>query len=506
VVSEVTRQALGAPPFADRRLHNSTASFLATTPCFPHIGGEPRPGTGPLSPCVNPATGRVHAVVQWSTPSEARTAVSRSRAAFPDWREKTGQQRSTLLRALADLMDQDRRCLAELECLDTGKPITEAQGDVARAIAGLRYYASLAVQAQDSVRKPSVGVTATVVREPLGVVAAIVPWNVPLVLAICKAAAALAAGNTVVVKPAEETPLTALRLGRLATLAGLPADVLNVVLGSGDEVGASLVADPDVSAVTFTGSTEVGLTVAADCARTLKRAALELGGKSPNIVFADADLSVAGPATAAAAFYGQGQICTAGSRLLVQREVYDWMLDAVISWTQGLRIGDPLNPDTDFGSLISEEQLTAVASGVRRAVDEGGRLVVGGERLTDGGLGSGCFFAPTIIASPGQDSFLDQEEIFGPVLSVSAFDTEEDAIARANNSRYGLAAGVWTRDLNLGRRVAGQLDCGVAWINTYNDFDATIPFGGVKLSGNVREWSEYGLEAFTRIKSVWERR
>ncbi|MGC2176245.1 MAG: aldehyde dehydrogenase family protein, partial [Acidimicrobiales bacterium] len=438
-----------------------------------HVGGTPKTGNGAVVACTDPATGRTHGFVQWTTEAEAHAAVERSRFAFAAWSSLTPRERSLILTAVADQMVGDAECLAELECLDTGKPIAEARVDVKRATAGMLYYATLAELDQVSDRSPTSELAVTVRHEPIGVVAAIIPWNVPLVLTVCKAGAALAAGNTVIVKPASQTSLSALRLAELASAAGLPPDVLNVLPGAGGEIGTALVTDDHVNAVTFTGSTNVGCNIALSCAPTLKRVTLELGGKSPNIIFEDADLTVAAPAAAAAAFYGQGEICTAGSRLLIERSIYDTVVREIVRWTNALRVGDTLDPLTEYGSLISEAHLVEVLGGVTRALDEGGRLICGGSRLTGSAFDAGCFFAPTIIESSGPDSFLDQEEIFGPVLSVSPFDTEDEAIDRANNSRYGLAAGVWTEDLVRARRIARRLECGVVWLNTYNNFDCS---------------------------------
>lgn len=488
----------------DPRLHDTTVTFLIAAPRGRHVGGTSKSGNGPIVTCTDPATGRTHSFVQWTTEVEAHEAVARSRIAFATWSNLTPRERSSILTAVADQMSEDAECLAELECLDTGKPIAEARSDVKRATAGMFYYAKLAELDEVSVRSPNTGLAASVHHEPIGVVAAIIPWNVPLVLTVCKAGAALAAGNTVVVKPASQTSLSALRLAELASAAGLPPDVLNVLPGAGGEIGTALVTDDDVDVVTFTGSTGVGTNIASICAPTLKRVALELGGKSPNIIFKDANLGVAAPATAAAVFYGQGEICTAGSRLLIERSIYDVVVRDIVRWTRALRAGDTLDPSTEYGSLVSEAHLAQVLADIERALDEGGRLICGGRRLLGSGFEKGCFLEPTIIESPGPDSFLDQEEIFGPVLSLSAFDTEDEAIDRANNSRFGLAAGVWTEDPDRATRVARRLKCGVVWVNTYNNFHCSVPFGGVKLSGNTREWSEYGLEPFRNVKTVWK--
>ena len=489
----------------DSRLLLETSSFLAAAVQHPHIGGSRRTGAGERRENVDPATGRVTSVVASPTIEEVDFAVTAARRAFPAWSRTPPATRSLLLYRLADLVERHGEMFAQLETLDTGKAIRESRADVNRAVDGLRFYAGCARQLRGETLAVDESWAVSTLRKPLGVVAAIVPWNVPLVLTICKTAPALAAGNTVVVKPSEQTPLTALALADLAGEAGLPPGALNVVPGSGRTIGMFLVEHAGVDKVTFTGSTRTGIAIARAAAASVKGVALELGGKSPNLVFADADLDEAARGAADAIFYGQGQICTAGSRLLVERSVYEDLLERVAAQAEAFRVGDPLDDETELVSLISEPHLDSVLAAVKRALDEGAELVTGGQRLQAGSLSAGAFMEPTVLANEHQDAFIEQEEVFGPVLVTAAFDTEEEAVARGNASRYGLSAGVWTADRRRARRVVESLEAGVVWVNGYNAFDAAVPFGGVKQSGNTREWSHIAMDTFTQLKTIWDR-
>jgi acyl-CoA reductase-like NAD-dependent aldehyde dehydrogenase len=496
--------AASASPLDDVRLTEAARAFLSAPVQEPFVGGARQPADGDLVADRDPATGRTLAQVRSLSAEAIDGAVATARAAFATWSRTVPARRSALLFQLAERMAQDAETLAQLETLDTGKPIREARGDVARAIDGMRFYAGLARQIRGETIAIEPGLRVSTLRAPLGVIAAIVPWNVPLVLSVCKAAPAIAAGNTVVLKPAEVTPLTALRLAELAHEAGLPAGVLNVVLGRGSAVGAALTQHPDVAKVTFTGSTETGVKITQLAAPSLKAVALELGGKSPHVIFADADLEAAADAAARGIFYGQGEICTAGSRVLIERSVYDEVVAAMCAHAGALRVGDPLDDATELGSLISEEHLDSVLDCVQRGIREGASLVHGGARLADGPLARGAFMQPTILRSDDADAFVDQHEIFGPVAVVAPFDDEAEAVARANHTRFGLSAGVWTRDARRAARIADAFESGVVWVNTYNRFDAAAPLGGVKWSGNAREWSHLAMDFFSGVKTVWE--
>ena len=454
-----------------------------------------------------PATGASFAHVCEGGVDDARAAVAAARRAFDagPWPRLSPAERSRVLERLAGLMERDARVLAELETLETGKPIAESNGDVARAIDGVRFYSAAARLSRGETIPVTERLSVGTVREPLGVVAAIVPWNVPLVLCVSKSAPALAAGNAVVAKPSEDTPLTALVLARLALEAGLPEGVLNVVTGVGATVGRFLTESAEVDGVTFTGGTSTGRGVAAAAAGSHKRVQVELGGKSPNVVFADADLDAAIRGAASAIFYGQGEICSAGSRLLVERGVFDRVVDGVVARAKALRVGDPLDPATEMGALASHRHLAAVCAHVDRAVAEGARLGAGGGALAIPGFDGGAFMAPTVLVDVREGSAAEQEEIFGPVLVALPFDHEAQALRIANGTRYGLGAGVWTRDSARARRMARGFRAGAVWINTFNLFDTSVPFGGVKASGGgSREWSELALDSFTEVKSVWE--
>lgn len=489
----------------DPRLLDATQRFLARDLHLPFIDGCHVDSDGDVSDDVNPASGRRIARVVRSTNSDADQAVAAARAAYTSWARTPPAARSAFLLRLAQAVDEDSETLAQLETLDTGKPIRESRGDVARALDGLHFYAGCARQIRGETINVDERFRIATLRRPLGVVLAIVPWNVPFVLTVCKVAPALASGNTVIVKPAEATPLTALRLAELAASVGAPRGLLNVAPGSGRTLGAYLAAHPGIDKVTFTGSTATGVAIAQAAAPSVKDVALELGGKSPNIIFADADLEAAGRAAADAIFYGQGEICSAGSRLLVERKVWDEVLERVVLRARSLRLGDPLDERTELGALISEEHLSGVLAAVVRASSEGADVVTGGARAVANGLDGGSFMEPTVVGPTRAEMDVEREEIFGPVLAAAPFETEEEAVLRANTSQYGLSAGVWTEDGRRGRRVVEALEAGVVWVNGYNEFDAAAPFGGVKLSGNTREWSHLAIDAFTQLKTVWER-
>ena len=409
-------------------------------------------------------------------------------------------QRERLLYRFADVVEANADALAQLETLDNGKPLAVARNvEVNVALGQLRYYAGWPTKLTgETYAVSSPGFHVYTRREPLGVCAAITPWNYSIVMAMQKIGPALAAGNTLVLKPAEQTPLTALLLGTLALEAGIPAGVLNVV--TGDSVaGAALVAHPSVAKVAFTGSTEVGRAIMRGAADTLKHVSLELGGKSPLIIFEDADIAAAAEAALWAIFSNSGQNCVAGSRLYVQRSAYDAVLAHIAARSQQLQIGPGMQAGSEIGPLISQQQLDRALGFLN---DVPGDVVAGGTR-SGGELANGFFMAPTIVAGLPDDALLAQQEVFGPVLALFPFDTEAEVIARANASPFGLAAGVWTNHLARAHRMAAALRAGVVWVNTYDWFDPAVPFGGVGQSGIGRELGQQVMHMYTELKSVW---
>ena len=454
---------------------------------------------------VNPATDEVIAEVAEARARDVDRAVNAARAAFADgkWRRMNPHMRSRLLWKLADLVEANADELGLLETRDNGKPYFEARRiDVPSVAQTLRYYAGLADKVQgDTVPVPGPFLNYTL-REPVGVVGAIIPWNFPLSMAAWKVAPALACGNTVVLKPAEQTPLTALRFGELAAEAGFPPGVLNVVPGFGETAGAALVRHPGVDAISFTGSTEVGRTVMREAAGTLKKVSLELGGKSPNIVFADADLRVAVKGASMGVFYGKGEVCAAGSRILVESAVHDEFVDGLKGLAAKATVGDPMAPTTRLGAIVSEEQLDRVMGYIESGRRDGANLVAGGDRVKVDGRGN--FVSATVFSEVDPAIKIAREEIFGPVAAVIPFDDVDDAVAKANDSLYGLAAGVWTRDIGRAHRMAAEIDAGTIWVNTYNQYSPASPFGGYKESGFGRDLGfQSALEKYTQLKSVW---
>jgi aldehyde dehydrogenase (NAD+) len=374
---------------------------------------------------------------------------------------------------------------------------------VRQSIDALRYYAGWTTKLQGDTLPVRGNYLNYTLREPLGVVGAIIPWNFPLLMAVWKVAPALACGNTMVLKPAEQTPLAALELAAIAAEAGMPAGVLNVVTGYGETAGAALVAHQDVDKIAFTGSTAIGRHIMREAAGTLKKVSLELGGKSPNIVLADADLDAAARGAFAAIFYNNGQCCTAGSRLIVHESARDALVEKLVDRASKMQPGDPLDPKTRMGPVISREQMERVLGYIAKGREEGAELLVGGARAPYNGEERGYWVQPTVFAGVQEDHCISREEIFGPVLSVLTFSDEDEALAMANRSEYGLAAGVWTQDIRKAHRMARDLQAGTVWINTYHPGDAASPFGGYKQSGFGRELGEYSLDLYTQIKSVW---
>lgn len=443
---------------------------------------------------IEPATEQVLQTVPRAGADQVDEAVARAKAAFPAWRDVTPARRASLLRALADAIENDLEELAVLEARNAGKPIADARGEMAMVVDTFRYYSGAPERLLgDTI--PVAGGQAFTFREPLGVVGLITPWNFPLTIAAWKLAPALAAGNTVVLKPAELTPLTALRFGQIALDAGLPAGVVNVVVGSGSTCGARLVEHPDVAKIAFTGSTEVGRSIAAAASATIKRVTLELGGKSANIVFADADIEAAAAAAPGAVFGNAGQDCCARSRILVQQDALDDFMEALEPAVARLRVGDPLDEASEMGPLISAAQRDAVAG----FVPDGAPVAIRGEAPE----GPGYWFAPAVLCPVDPRDRAVTEEIFGPVAAVIPFRDEAHAIELANDTIYGLSGSIWTRDGARALRVARAVETGVLSINSNSSVRVTTPFGGFKQSGYGRELGPHALDAYSEVKTIY---
>ncbi|MBE3590378.1 MAG: aldehyde dehydrogenase family protein [Firmicutes bacterium] len=453
---------------------------------------------------LDPSTGDAIAEVARGTARDVARAVEAARRALDGaWGRTSPDARGRLLFRLAELMEDHAAELAALEALNVGKPILEAQmGDIPLAAQHFRYFAGWTTKLGGEVLPVSLPGEYLVYtrREPVGVVGAIVPWNFPLLIASWKLAPALAAGNAVVLKPSELTPLSALYLAELVEEAGFPPGAVNVVPGFGEEAGAALVEHPDVQKISFTGSVEVGREILRKAAGTFKRVTLELGGKSPNIIFEDADLTRAVRGALLGIFFNQGEVCAAGSRLFVPKAHLERILDGLTREAARIRQGSPLEPGTQMGPLVSREHMERVLGYIERGKAEGATLLLGGEPNRE--AGRGFYVKPTIFLA-GDEHAISREEIFGPVLSVLPFERLEEVVERANRSPYGLAAGVWTQDVKKAIRVAHALKAGTVWINGYNLFDASSPWGGFKASGIGREMGRYALEHYTEVKSIW---
>ena len=469
------------------------------------IGNDWRASSsGKTMEVINPATEEPIALVPAADASDVDAAVAAARAALDGpWSRMSARDRGRLVRKLADRLMERADDVARLETLHNGKPIFESrQIEIPAAAECLEYYAGWADKVMGETIPVKGNHLAYTLREPVGVVAAIVPWNFPLLLATWKVAPALACGNTVIVKPASQTPLTALALGEIAIEVGLPPGVLNVVTGSGSTVGQAIVEHPGIDKIAFTGDTSTGKSIMRSAAATLKRITLELGGKSPNIVLGDADVDAAIRGATVGIFYGKGEVCAAGSRLLVDRAIKDEFIDKLAARTKKMVPGDPLDPKTRYGAISSKKQLETVLKYIAAGRRDGASLVAGGERA-DIGTGKGYFVQPTVFADVQPEMTIAREEIFGPVLAAIDFADLDEAIARANDTPYGLAAGVWTRDIKKAHYVARRLQAGTVWINTYNVYDTAAPFGGYKQSGFGREMGAHALEHYTQVKSVW---
>ncbi|HJQ98237.1 MAG TPA: aldehyde dehydrogenase [Candidatus Polarisedimenticolaceae bacterium] len=470
------------------------------------IGGEPvEPSSGEWLDIHEPATGKVVAKVARGNAKDAEAAVAAAQQTFPAWSATPAAERSRILLKIADGIAKEREELARLESVDTGKPVALARAvDIPRSEANFRFFATAILHEHSELHATDLEVLNYTLRRPAGIALCISPWNLPLYLLTWKVAPALAAGCTVVAKPSEITPTTAYHLARIADEAGLPNGVLNVVHGLGAEVGPTLSAHPDVKTISFTGSTATGAAIAATAAPRFKRLALEMGGKNANLVFADADLDAAVSGSIRAAFTNQGQVCHCGSRILIERKAYDAFVERFVAAAKNLRVGDPNDEKTEQGAVVSKQHYEKVLGYLKLAKDEGAQVLAGGgpapapnDRCKDG-----WFIQPTVLAGLRPDSRTNQDEIFGPVVTVAPFDDEQEALAVANGTPYGLSAVIWTRDLARAHRVADRLETGVVWVNTWMHRDLRVPFGGIKASGVGREGGAEALHFFTEPKTV----
>jgi phenylacetaldehyde dehydrogenase len=466
--------------------------------------------SGKTFPTYNPATGEVLAEIAEGDREDINRAVKSARQAFDSgpWRKLTASERGRLIWKLADLLEANRDEFAYLESLDNGKPFTVARAaDVPLAVDLFRYMAGWATKIEGNTIPLSVPYTpgakylAYTLREPVGVVGQVIPWNFPLLMAAWKLGPALATGCTVILKPAEQTPLSALRLGELIQEAGFPEGVVNIVPGYGETAGAALAAHNDVDKIAFTGSTEVGKLIVHAATGNLKKVSLELGGKSPNVVYKDADLDTAIPGAASAIFFNHGQCCCAGSRLYVEKSIFDRVVEGVADYAKKIKVGSGLEPDTQMGPLVSEEQLNRVCGYLEAGFSEGAKALAGGQKKGD----RGYFVEPTVLVNTTENMKVVQEEIFGPVVAAMPFSDPDEILPRANDSAYGLAAAVWTNDIGKAHRTADALRAGTVWINCYNIFDAALPFGGYKQSGWGREMGHDALQLYTQTKAVCTR-
>ena len=491
-----------APPGVKRE--DKVTRFVKKTRKMLIDGRWVEAASGKAFPTYNPATGEVLARVAEGDREDIDRAVKAARTAFETgpWPKTTPSERGRMIWKLADLVEKNLDEFAELETLDNGKPLKVARAaDIPFAVDVFRYMAGWSTKVEGStisISAPDLKYLAYTLREPVGVVGQIIPWNFPLLMVAYKLGPALTTGCTVVLKPAEQTPLTCLRLGELIQEAGIPDGVVNIVPGYGEKAGAALAGHPDVDKVAFTGSTEIGKLIVQAASGNLKKVSLELGGKSPNVVFRDSDLDRAIESAASAIFYNHGQCCCAGSRLYVEKPIFDKVVDGVSELAKKIKLGPGLESSTDMGPLVSEEQLNRVCGYLESGFSEGAQAVVGGKRHGD----KGYFVKPTVLVNTKETMKVVQEEIFGPVVTAIPFTDPMDVVAKANHTIYGLAAGIWTRDISKAHRLAAQLRAGTVWVNCYNVFDAAMPFGGYKQSGWGREMGRDVLELYTEVKSV----
>ena len=469
-----------------------------------YIGGEQKaPTTGQYLDCTEPATAVVYGKAPASNSEDVEVAVRAAKSAQPGWKELSRWQRSEWLRKLADGIRDRAADFALAESDDTGKPLTTAERvDIPRAQKNFNFFADAGTQFYSESHSSATAINYTQ-RDPVGVVACISPWNLPLYLLSWKIAPALAAGNTVVAKPSEVTPFTAFMLGQVAEEIGLPAGVLNIVHGTGPQSGASLVTHPEIGAVSFTGSTATGRKIATGCAESFKKVSLEMGGKNATIVFADSDYPNILDEVVRSAFANQGEICLCGSRILVEESISSRFIRDFQERVAALRVGDPRDSKTDIGALVSQAHYQKVLQYIDLAKHEGGRILTGGRAAeVDGRCEAGWFVQPTVIAGLGNDCRTNQEEIFGPVVTIQSFKSLDEAVHLANNTRYGLSASVWTQNISTAQRVAANLQAGIVWINCWMERDLRTPFGGVKESGYGREGGFEALRFFTEPKNI----
>lgn len=480
----------------------AAVAFVKGPPKHLLIGGKWVPAkSGKTFLTINPANEEAIAEIAEGDSADIDEAVRAARKAFEEgkWTATSPHQRTRLLLKIAELIESHADELATLETLDNGLPLTITKGMVSSAADTFRYYAGWSTKIYGETNPSEPSMFNYTLREPVGVCGQIIPWNAPMMMAAWKIAPALACGNTVILKPAEQTPLTALRIGELLLEAGIPEGVVNIVTGFGETAGAAIARHPDIDKVAFTGSTEVGKLILQASAGNLKRVSLELGGKSPNVIFADADLQKALPASMAAFCAMSGQVCAAGTRIFVEQGLHDQFVDQLTAATAGIKPGDPFAPGTFMGPLVSKDQFDRVNSYLDLGKAEGAKVALGGTS----GEGKGYFVNPTIFTNVKNNMRIAREEIFGPVAAVIPFKDETDAVLQGNDTTYGLAAAVWTRDISRAHKVARALKAGTVWVNTYLELDVTSPFGGYKQSGIGRELGKHSIDLYTQIKSVF---
>ena len=470
-----------------------------------YISGELRSAeSGAWIDSVNPATGEIYSQLPDSDQTDIHLAVAAAKAAFPEWSSLQAEARSNFLLKIADAIEDNLESLAVAESIDNGKPLTAARTlEIPRAAKSFRFFATAILHESSEAHSAGNEMLNYTLRQPIGVVGSISPWNLPLYLLSWKIAPALAAGNCVVAKPSELTPMTAYMLAQLCIDAGLPGGVLNIIQGTGIKAGAPLVEHSDVKAITFTGGTKTGATIARTTASTFKKTSLELGGKNPTIIFADCDYDKALSTSIRAAFANQGEICLCGSRIYIEESIFDRFSADFAKNTKALVVGDPLDDSTDLGALISNDHLEKVLHHVQIAREEGGSVLCGGDRISvEGRCAGGYFMRPTVITNLPTQCTTNQEEIFGPVVTLNPFKTESEVVKYANATKYGLSASVWTSDVHCAHRLAAVLEAGVVWINCWMERDLRTPFGGVKHSGVGREGGWEALRFFTETKNV----
>ncbi len=477
--------------------------MLAGMKIYNYINGQLYPPeSGRYLPVVNPAKGEIYGEAPDSDAREVHHAIESAKNAYAGWASMSIGDRSKILTKIADLIADRADDLARAESLDNGKPYKLASKvDIPRASANIRFFAHAITQFGSESYDMGHAINYTL-RSPLGVVGCISPWNLPLYLFTWKIAPALASGNTVVAKPSEVTPVTAFMFSQICIDAGLPPGVLNIIHGEGHKVGAEITKHPDVKAISFTGSTRVGAEIASVAAPLFKKISLEMGGKNPNIIFADCDYDKMLRTTIHSSFSNQGQICLCGSRIFVERGIYDRFKTDFVEAAKALKVGDPFDPDTKVGAMVSKVQFEKVLWHIDMAVKEGGKILAGGQKVNVAGFEKGYFIAPTVIEGLGNKCMTNQEEIFGPVVTIMPFDEEKEVVAMANDTDYGLSATIWTSNLNRAHRMAAEIEAGMVWINTWLLRDLRTPFGGVKSSGVGREGGIEALRFFTEPKNV----